>query len=132
MKTKLISLLSIMILQMTCMSCKKDDLVPIQSETRIHYQLTSTRQHDEATDIYLYTNTTTGVQKVSMITVDNMVVRLPLHMTADDARFPTLGISLTGDILVSGNRLILSYIEWNLIAKTTRYSITGATYIRVP
>lgn len=113
------------------MSCKKDEIKP-QSETLTHYHLTSVRQHDEANDIYLYTNFSTKEQKVSMITVDNIIVRLPLRLTADNGSFPSLGIELTGEILLSGpNNLIVSYTEWNLILKTARYTVYGATYIKV-
>lgn len=114
------------------MSCKKDEIKP-QIETVTHYHLTSARQFDEANDLYVYTNRTTRVQTLSMITTADEVVRLPFRITGDYGTFPDLNIELTGYVFSnSDGTLSLYYDEWDLFSKVIKWRINGARYVKVP
>lgn len=120
-----------LILTLTIMfatSCKKEKSpTPTPTSSTTHYQLTSIRQYDEASDIYVYvtpsgttiSNPTLSAYADTVNTTFNQYVAggLPLH--------------INGTATITGTTITLNYYEIDTMNTSLNHSIYNAIYIEI-
>ena len=125
-------LLLIAILSISMFSCKKEKsptptvVTPSVSTIITHYQLTSTRQYDEAIDIYVYDNG--GVQTTSQPIISAYADTMDLIFNKQVNGLP---LFLSGNTSISSPNLIVSYAEQNMITSVWT-TVSNAQYTLIP
>lgn len=129
MKLKpLLGLIIIIMVVMSCSSCKKEaEVIPLTLSSVTHYQLSSSRQYDEAEEIWVYADST-GSVTISVPIQSAYSDTLP---TVFDQQVNVLPLKITGNISISGSSMTLNYHEMNVINTTQQHDVVNAMYIEI-